>query len=356
MRKIATIIFISAMGAFAYAQNGTTIGVSSNSDNISNGGTGTMTISTTATDGNNITNDSRGNRPANDNPTMNNGENMGGAINNNSSQGSSSGNITPNINTNNGTGIFNNGFNNSYNYNGNNNGYNYNYNGYNNGYNYNGYNTYNNNGYNTYNNTGTNNNNNNQNYGTYTNTGNDGYGSTVIMDDGNGEENVIVNTNTGNNNNTQIIDNDAPIIEERINNHYVHFSGLVMSDIQNRPHNSKAYVDDDCSDMLTPGKYHRIKNYLTKSTKTTFDGIAVAPGTRLIIYSKPNFKGNILVDVTGPAIINNKKWQNDSRYIPSNTKTYIQELQGTFPQSVRQWSVSNMHKWQNGSIEIIELQ
>jgi hypothetical protein len=144
----------------------------------------------------------------------------------------------------------------------------------------------------------------------------------------------------------------AQKIRDRIKNNTVHFTGLVMSDNYWESHTSKAYVDDKYSEFLTPGKYHRIGDYLPNAVKYTFDGIAVPAGTRMIIYSGTNFTGNILVDVTGPAIINNVKWKDDPRYMSANTKTYVPELQGEFPPAVRRWSVSNMHEWQNGSIEI----
>lgn len=148
----------------------------------------------------------------------------------------------------------------------------------------------------------------------------------------------------------------AQKIRDRIKKNTVHFTGLVMSDNFWESHTSKAYIEDKYSEFLTPGKYGRIGDYLPNAVKYTFDGIAVPTGTRMIIYSGTNFTGNILVDVTGPAIINNVKWKNDPRYMSANTKNYVPELQGEFPQNVRQWSVSNMHEWQNGSIEIQKVQ
>jgi len=148
----------------------------------------------------------------------------------------------------------------------------------------------------------------------------------------------------------------AQKIRDRIKNHNVHFTGLVMSDNFWEGHTSKAYTEDKYSEFLTPGKYGRIGDYLPNAVKFTFDGIAVPSGTRMIIYSGTNFTGSILVDVIGPAIINNVKWKNDPRYKSANTKNFVPELQGEFPQVVRQWSVSNMHEWQNGSIEIQKVQ
>jgi len=224
------------------------------------------------------------------------------------------------------------------------NGYNTNYG--NNGYNY-GYNYNNNNGY--YNNSNTYNYNdayNNQ--GSYT-TNNDGYGSTTEIVNVDGSRTIIETTTDS----TQMEQNKS--IRDKIKSHLVHFTGLVMSDVYDEGNLSKAYVMDKYSELLAPGKYPKISTTLPNSTAFTFDGIAVPPGTKLIIYSGANFTGTKLVEITGPAIINNSKWEFDERYQGANRKTYISELQSTFPQNVRQWSKSNMHDWQNGSIEIIEI-
>lgn len=227
----------------------------------------------------------------------------------------------------------NNTYGNGYNSNYGNNGYNY---GYNNGYT----NSYGNNSYN-YNNAY-----NNQN--SYT-SNNDGYGSTVEIEDENGNRTTVETTTDS----TQA--EASKSIKDKINAHMVHFTGLVMSDQFNEGNLSKAYVMDKYSEFLKPGKYNNIATTLPNSTAYTFDGIAVPPKTRLIIYSGPNFTGTKLVDVTGPAIINNNKWEFDERYTGANRKTYCPELQSTFPQNVRKWSTTNMHDWQSGSIEILEV-
>lgn len=232
-----------------------------------------------------------------------------------------------------GTGMWNNNNGNTYG-----NGYNNNYsnNGYNNGYT----NSYGNNSYN-YNNTD-----NNQN--SYT-TNNDGYGSTVEIEDESGNRTIVETTTDS----TQA--EASKSIKDKINAHMVHFTGLVMSDQFNEGNLSKAYVMDKYSEFLKPGKYNNITTTLPNSTAFTFDGIAVPPKTKLIIYSGPNFTGTKLVEITGPAIINNNKWEFDERYIGANRKTYCPDLQSTFPQNVRKWSSSNMHDWQSGSIEILEV-
>jgi hypothetical protein len=139
--------------------------------------------------------------------------------------------------------------------------------------------------------------------------------------------------------------------------HTVHFSGLVMSD-QYIPSAglSKISQEDSYSNLLKPGKYDTIQPYLLKARTYTFDGVAVPPGTRLIVYKDLNCKGEVLLDVTGPAVVNNMLWQADSRYNNANSKNYTPELQSTYPQAVRTWSKSDMHEWGTGSMEIIILQ
>jgi hypothetical protein len=235
-----------------------------------------------------------------------------------------------------GAGSLNTNINNGYNSNYGNNGYNYGNNSYGNSYtNYNNNNSYNYN--NTYNN-----------QSTYT-SNNDGYGSTIELENGDGTTRVIETTTDS----TQAEANKS--IKDKIDAHMVHFTGLVMSDMFNEGNLSKAYVMDKYSEFLKPGKYSNISTNLPNSVAFTFDGIAIPPKTRLIIYSGTNFTGSKLVDITGPAIINNNKWEFDERYTGANRKTYCPELQSTFPQNVRKWSNSNMHDWQNGSIEIQEV-
>lgn len=209
-------------------------------------------------------------------------------------------------------------------------------------------NTYNNNGYNYSNNNNSYTSTNKSNQTSYT-TNNDGYGSTVQIEDGNGNLTTVETTTDS------TVAEANRSIQEKIKNHIVHFTGLVMSDNYNEGNLSKAYVMDKYSEFLKPGKYGNINATLPNSVAYTFDGIAIPPKTRLVIYSGTNFTGTKLVDITGPAIINNNKWEFDERYTGANKKTYCPELQTTFPQTVRQWSVSNMHDWQNGSIEITEV-
>jgi len=137
----------------------------------------------------------------------------------------------------------------------------------------------------------------------------------------------------------------------------IHFSGLLISDTRTDDVSSKAYSADPYSDFIKPGKYEWIDRYLVYSNFQTLDGIAVPAGTRLLIYSERNMNGKILLDVTGPAVINNSglRATAGSEEIQSKPYTSAPRLQETFPPSVRSWSETDMRAWVNGSMEIILL-
>jgi hypothetical protein len=149
-------------------------------------------------------------------------------------------------------------------------------------------------------------------------------------------------------------DNDFMLVKKAMKDHIVHFSGGLISGFQD-PGCSKAFIDDAYSNFLPPGKYDLIATSLPKAVSSTFDGIAIPPDTRLIIYSGANFTGNVLLNVTGPVIINNLIWEEVDLYSGANKKYYEADLQKTFPPEHRYWSASDMHLWQNGSLEVIQI-
>ncbi len=114
---------------------------------------------------------------------------------------------------------------------------------------------------------------------------------------------------------------------------------------------SEAYVIDKYSDYVGAGHYPNSKTAFPNASQGTFDGIAIAAKTRVIIYSKTDFKGEILLDRTGPLIINNSKHRDSKPTL--STKTYKEPLQSLFPQASREWSEVNMNDWSNGSIKVI---
>lgn len=127
----------------------------------------------------------------------------------------------------------------------------------------------------------------------------------------------------------------------------VHFSGLLMGKKYVQNWVSAAYKDDDCSNIVSDGEYPSNEKAFPKAVATSFDGIAIAPGTRLILYEKKNFEGKVLVDQEGPAIFIHSKYSNAQQY-----KDLVADNSwAEYPKSVRK-EVS-MTGWDYGSCKII---
>jgi hypothetical protein len=144
--------------------------------------------------------------------------------------------------------------------------------------------------------------------------------------------------------------------KEKMDAHIVHFTGAVMSDTFVISHFSRAFYDDQYSELLKPGKYNNGSKTLTKSISSSLDGIAIPKKTRLVVYNNVNLTGTKILDITGPAIINNNMWQSSEFYSVANKKTFRRDLQEVFPQNVRRWDVSGingMSNWTNFSFEIL---
>lgn len=135
----------------------------------------------------------------------------------------------------------------------------------------------------------------------------------------------------------------------------VHFSGLLISDARSDELSSKVYGNDPYSDFMKVGRYPFIDEFLVYANYQTLDGIAVPSNTRLVIYSERNFKGKVLLDITGPAIINNTTKKNNPASQDAHSREFISPLQDIFPQTVRTWSKGDMNGWVNGSMEISTL-
>jgi hypothetical protein len=157
-----------------------------------------------------------------------------------------------------------------------------------------------------------------------------------------------------------VTDSTRPIEQmtqvERMNAHIVHFTGAVMSDTFVVSHFSRAFVPDQYSNLLRPGKYMNGSAVLSAAINSSLDGIAIPRKTRLVVYSQPNLAGPVLLDVTGPAIVNNGIWESSEFYAVANTKNFSPDLQEIFPQNVRSYGSSgtnNMSYWQQFSFEIM---
>lgn len=131
----------------------------------------------------------------------------------------------------------------------------------------------------------------------------------------------------------------------------VHFSGVFMGGWQ-EGEVSLIYQEDQFSEFVGSGSYPSNEAAFPKSVAHTFDGIAIDKGTRLIIYRKKNFQGEILIDVIGPAIICNKKFRDHAPVNHVMTDVFPGNLQSTYPPSVRRYSSTDMHNWSFGSCRI----
>ena len=158
------------------------------------------------------------------------------------------------------------------------------------------------------------------------------------------------------------IENDTIIDGETVykptDNCRAHFSGLLMSDIYEKDWKSEAWIIDYASEYVGEGEYPRGWMSVPKSHKQTFDGIAIGNGTRVIIYEKPDFKGNILLDKSGPIIITNKLRLEQDKKMSSiveenNSKKFKSDLEKIFPPNKRIMSSSNMFDWSKGSLKVI---
>jgi len=137
----------------------------------------------------------------------------------------------------------------------------------------------------------------------------------------------------------------------------VHFSGALMFDQQITGWCSVPYLEDQYSEYVGKGKYASNMRAFPKAIGTTFDSVAVDAGTRVTIYSEQNFKGKVLWDRVGPAIVVNTFYKDDvfhqgKQYSKLLKEEWEGELQVLFPPAVREFSVTNMHTWNSGSLVI----
>lgn len=144
---------------------------------------------------------------------------------------------------------------------------------------------------------------------------------------------------------------DGEIVQKPTNNCRAHFSGLLMNDLFKDGLYTKIFHVDQYSEYVGEGEYPRAKLAFPKSDTSTFDGIAIDKNTSVIIYSKKDFQGEILLDITGPSIITNRKW--NGIYEDIRNKNLINELETIFPENCRKYSKSDMHNWSQGSLKVI---
>lgn len=135
----------------------------------------------------------------------------------------------------------------------------------------------------------------------------------------------------------------------------VHVSGLLITGERIEGITSKAFSNDPYSDFIAPGKYPSTDQKLIYSSYQTIDGISVPAGVRLIVYSEIGYSGQVLLDITGPAIVNNSAKKDSPAGKEFVSGTFPVFLQKTFPASSRSWSASDMQTWGKGSMQVITL-
>ena len=132
----------------------------------------------------------------------------------------------------------------------------------------------------------------------------------------------------------------------------VHFSGVFMGGEAQMDRVSMIYQEDQYSEFVGSGSYPSNQQAFPKAVEHSFDGIAIDRGTRLIIYSQENFQGGVLLDITGPAIICNKRFRDNPEVNHVMTDVFPGEIQNNYPQAVRRFSDTDMWDWSKGSCRI----
>jgi hypothetical protein len=95
-----------------------------------------------------------------------------------------------------------------------------------------------------------------------------------------------------------------------------------------------------------------------KAAASTFDGLALCYGTRVIIYAEKNYGGEILLDATGPLILSQSSSESSWSHIYTtawdNDATTVEglSLNTLFPPETRKWHTTSMHPMGLGSMKI----
>ena len=79
-----------------------------------------------------------------------------------------------------------------------------------------------------------------------------------------------------------------------------------------------------------------------KATASTFDSFAIDAGTRVEIFSEPNFQGTLLLEQSGPAMVWNQQFAQGCACFPTAAPDgWSLEM-----------STTDMHNWPKGSMKI----
>ena len=130
---------------------------------------------------------------------------------------------------------------------------------------------------------------------------------------------------------------------------YVHISDVMMGDEIVYGQMVKINEPQDWCVLLGSKKYENLS--ITLDNISSIDGIAISEHVKVVFFSKPNFEGDILLDVIGPVILHNSRLKRDD-YINFHYMNYIDaNLQEIYPQEKRLW-VPDLQEWKSGSVII----
>jgi hypothetical protein len=112
----------------------------------------------------------------------------------------------------------------------------------------------------------------------------------------------------------------------------------------------QVFAIDLMSEFVGAGHYCTNKTAFPKAIAASFDSIAIDAGTKVKIFSQPNFEGSVLYERTGPCVVTNTKWKGSFRdWEAEYTSVWDQPFESVFPRSVREFSSTDMHQWDSGS-------
>ncbi len=100
-------------------------------------------------------------------------------------------------------------------------------------------------------------------------------------------------------------------------------------------------------DFRNPTPYSNSVYPFLHADAYTFDSMVIGPTTNVIIYRGPGQTGGIRYQAHGPKVLYNVQWRNGTA-ASFNADWGVH--QSTYPQSVREWSTTNMQDWgRNGA-------
>ncbi len=138
----------------------------------------------------------------------------------------------------------------------------------------------------------------------------------------------------------------------------VHFSDLLIADVDNFAWFNMAFVDDEDDDLIGPGDYPDADAVLVDVHNKSLNGIAIPEGVKLTFWENEDFMGSKVLEQEGPAVIFDLYYKGINPPDEKKDEVWSYFLQLEFPQGVRFWSSKNMFDpvhWTDGSFKIERL-